>query len=103
MKLDTFEILVGDMRGLRWVPFSGRLNVGALGYKHVEGGNENDGTPLYIVKAPYKGSVYPGKTSEKLEGTTLSHFYSHPRHVECAWAPAQARIYPIKGLRRTSR
>jgi Protein of unknown function (DUF3421) len=71
MKLDTFEVLVGDMDGLRWVPFSGRLNVQALGYTPVEGGMENDGTPLYIVKAPFNGFTHPGKTSEKLDGTTV--------------------------------
>jgi hypothetical protein len=72
MKVDTFEVLVGDMYGLRWEPCYGRLNLKALGYKPVEGGNENDGTPLYIVKAPYNGFVHPGKTSEKLDGTALS-------------------------------
>jgi hypothetical protein len=74
MKIDTFEVPVGDMRGLRWVPFSGRLNVQALGCKPVEGGNENDGTPLYVVKAPFNGFTHPGKTSEKLDGMPVLSF-----------------------------
>jgi len=73
IQIDTFEVLVGDMRGLRWQAFSGRLNVQALGYKPVEGGIENDGTPLYIVKAPYNGFTHPGKTSEKLEGAYVPY------------------------------
>lgn len=60
------------MRGLRWVPASGRLNVNSLGYRPVEGGRENDGTPLYIAQAPHKGVVHPGKASEKLDGMSSS-------------------------------
>ena len=77
MKIDTFEVLVGDMGALRWVPFSGRLNVHALNYKPVEGGSENDGTPLYIVKAPHNGFTHPGKTSEKLDGKILFAFRAY--------------------------
>lgn len=57
------------MHGLRWVFARGKLNVSALGYKPVEGGHENDGTPLYIVQALYKDVVYPSKASEKLDGS----------------------------------
>ncbi|KAJ7668411.1 carbohydrate-binding module family 12 protein [Mycena polygramma] len=66
--LGTYEILVGDMNGLRWVDASGHLNVSSLGYKPVEGGHEDDGTPLYIAEAPHHGAVHPGKASEKLDG-----------------------------------
>lgn len=78
MKLDVYEVLVGNPNGLRWEPVTGRLNLQALRYQPVEGGNENDGTPLYIVKAPYKGFTHPGKTSEKLDGTPFSRL--------CIWA-----------------
>ena len=56
------------MNRLKWVPVSGRINVASLGYRPVEAGRENDGTPLYIVEAPHKDAVHPGKTSEKLDG-----------------------------------
>ncbi|KAK0455390.1 carbohydrate-binding module family 12 protein [Desarmillaria tabescens] len=71
--LDTYEILVGDMRGLRWVDASGRLDVAALGARPVEGGRESDGTPLYIAEAPHKGAVHPGKASSKLDGAVIPY------------------------------
>ncbi|PFH52015.1 carbohydrate-binding module family 12 protein [Amanita thiersii Skay4041] len=69
--VDEYEILLGDMRGLRWVSFTGRLNLSNLGARPVEGGRENDGTPLFIVRAYYKEAVHPGKTSEKLDGAYI--------------------------------
>jgi len=71
--LDTYEILVGDERGLRWEEVHGRLNVSALGYTPVEGGREADGTPLYIAQAPYKNGVHPGKVSEKFNGAYIPY------------------------------
>ncbi|KAG7446459.1 carbohydrate-binding module family 12 protein [Guyanagaster necrorhizus] len=71
--LDTYEILIGDMRGLRWVDASGRLNVASLGASPVEGGHESDGTPLYIAEAPHKGAVHPGKASAKLDGAVIPY------------------------------
>lgn len=56
------------MRGLVWVNTHGKLNLASLGKRPVEGGRENDGTPLFVAKAPYKGAVHPGKASEKLDG-----------------------------------
>ncbi|KAF8157810.1 hypothetical protein B0H34DRAFT_782560 [Crassisporium funariophilum] len=70
--LDTYEILVGDMRGLRWVSASGKLNVSSLGARPIEGGRENDGTPIYVVKAFHKGAEHPGKASEKLDGAFIA-------------------------------
>ncbi|KAJ7209569.1 carbohydrate-binding module family 12 protein [Mycena pura] len=71
--LGIYEILVGDMRGLRWVDANGYLNVASLGYRPVEGGRESDGTPLYIAEAPYNGAVHPGKASEKLDGAYIPY------------------------------
>ena len=56
------------MSQLHWVPCSGKINVMNLGYQPVEGGRESDGTPLYVVEAPHKDAVHPGKASEKQEG-----------------------------------
>lgn len=70
--MDEYEVLIGDMNRLKWVPAAGRLNVQNLGHRPVQGGQENDGTPLYIVEAPHKDAVHPGKTSEKLDGMLLS-------------------------------
>ena len=47
---------------------SGRIDLNNLGARPVEGGRENDGTPLYIVRAYYKEAVHPGKTNPKLNG-----------------------------------
>ncbi|KAJ7594728.1 carbohydrate-binding module family 12 protein [Mycena floridula] len=62
---DKYEILVGNMQGLRWEEIHGRLNVNNLGYRPVDGGHEADGTILYIAEAEYHGAVHPGKASEK--------------------------------------
>jgi len=66
--VEEFEVLVGDMKALHWVATRGRLNVASLGHRPVEGGREKDGTPVYVVRAPYKDAEHPGKTSEKLDG-----------------------------------
>ncbi|KAF5351874.1 hypothetical protein D9756_007414 [Leucocoprinus leucothites] len=63
-----YEVLIGDMRALKWVQAGNRINVDYLGAKPVEGGYENDQTPLYIVKAYHKDAWHPGKASPKLDG-----------------------------------
>jgi hypothetical protein len=60
------------MNRLHWVSTSGRLNVGNLGYRPVEGGHETDGTAIYIARGPYKDATHPGKASEKLDGESKS-------------------------------
>jgi len=71
--LDTYEVLLGDMRGLRWVPVSGRLNLRSLGAQPVEGGRENDGTALFVAKAQYNGVSHPGKAGGNLEGANIPY------------------------------
>ncbi|KXN90187.1 hypothetical protein AN958_04677 [Leucoagaricus sp. SymC.cos] len=71
--VDKYEILLGDMRGLKWVPTSNHLNVDYLGARPVEGGYENDGTPLYVVRAHHKNAWHPGKASSKLEGAFIPY------------------------------
>ncbi|TFK54526.1 carbohydrate-binding module family 12 protein [Heliocybe sulcata] len=73
IELDTYEVLLGDMRGLRWVDHSGKLNVDGLGYRPVEAGRENDGTPIYIAQAPHKGGLHPGKATAVLDGAYIAY------------------------------
>ncbi|KAF8800973.1 carbohydrate-binding module family 12 protein [Phlegmacium glaucopus] len=71
--VNDYEVLVGDMDRLIWVPTGGRLNLASLGYRAVEGGRENDGTRLYIAEAPHKDAVHPGKASENLDGAYIAY------------------------------
>ncbi|TFK75337.1 hypothetical protein BDN72DRAFT_512984 [Pluteus cervinus] len=71
--VEDFEVLCGDMRGLKWVSTSGTLNVANLGYTPVDGGRENNGSKLYVAKAFYKDAVHPGKCSELLDGAYIPY------------------------------
>lgn len=72
-QLDKYEILLGSMQGLKWVQTGNTLNVESLGARPVEGGYENDGTKLYVVRAYHKGAMHPGKASEKLDGAFIPY------------------------------
>jgi len=72
-QISQYEILLGDMRGLKWVQTGNTLNVESLGAKPVEGGYENDGTPLYVARAYHKGAKHPGKASTKLDGAFIPY------------------------------
>ena len=65
-----YEVLVGDMNRLLWVPTSGKLDFVSLAYRPVEGGHDKDGVTLYIVRAWYKTGMYPGHVSEALDGAS---------------------------------
>ncbi|KAF5325651.1 hypothetical protein D9611_000126 [Ephemerocybe angulata] len=69
----TYEILLGDMSALRWVPASGKLNVDSLGHRPVEGGKDEDGSELYVARAHHKGCFHPGKASAKLKGAFIPY------------------------------
>jgi len=71
--VNEYEVLLGDMNRLRWVPASGKLNIASLGYRPVPGGQENDGTPLFIAEAPHKDAVHPGKCGENLDGAYIPY------------------------------
>jgi hypothetical protein len=63
----TYEILVGRQDAVRWIESSGSINTDMFrNVEPVEGGREADGTPLYVVQAPYNGALHPGKASTKL-------------------------------------
>ncbi|KAJ3035933.1 hypothetical protein HDV00_003280 [Rhizophlyctis rosea] len=61
-----YEVLCGFESAVRWVDDQGALNV-QPGVTPVEGGREEDGTPLYIAQAYYKNAVTPGKASTQLK------------------------------------
>jgi len=73
VEVDQYEVLVGDQNAVRWVQQSGRLNVGSLDGRPVEGGRDKDGSTLYVAQAPYKSGVHPGKVSEKLNGACIAY------------------------------
>ncbi|EIW59350.1 carbohydrate-binding module family 12 protein [Trametes versicolor FP-101664 SS1] len=71
--LPKFEVLVGDMRALRWVDTRGRVDLDRLGARPVEGGREADGTPLFIAQAHHHGAIVPGKCSVRLDGAFVPY------------------------------
>lgn len=52
------------------------MRVDQLGASLVEGGKENDGTPVYIAKAEYHGGTHPGKAGTKLSGESRINYKS---------------------------
>jgi len=73
IQLETFEVLVGDARAVQWVAGSGTFGTENLGAKPVEGGHENNNTPLFIAQAPYNGGVHPGKIANGLDGAIIPY------------------------------
>ncbi|KAL4253454.1 hypothetical protein ABKN59_002091 [Abortiporus biennis] len=70
---DTYEVLLADPRGVRWVSTHGKLNLAELGARPVEGGREPNGTPLFIAQAHHNNSILPGKCSEKLKAAFIPY------------------------------
>jgi hypothetical protein len=80
--VNDYEVLVGDMNQLRWVSYSGQLNVENLGYTPVETGCRSaNGKPLYIAEAPYNDAVHPGKTSEDFKEGAFIPYDGTEKHV----------------------
>jgi hypothetical protein len=73
VSVKEYEVLVGDMSRLQWVPCSGKINVATLGYQPIEGGRDADGNVLYVVEAPHKDAVHPGCASEHKEGAFIPY------------------------------
>ncbi|KAF8348132.1 carbohydrate-binding module family 12 protein [Amanita rubescens] len=69
--IDVYEILLGDPRGVHWVSVSGKVNLAYLKTRPVEGGKENDGTPLFIARAYHKDAVHPGKANPNFDGAYI--------------------------------
>ena len=53
---------------VKWVPIEGKLDLGKLGARPVEGGREANGEGLYPAQAYYDNAWRPGKHSEGLPG-----------------------------------
>ncbi len=68
LQIGVYEILLGDPRGVHWESVSGKLNPAHLKGRPVEGGKENDGTPLFIARAYHKDAVHPGKANPNFDG-----------------------------------
>ncbi|KAF8695603.1 hypothetical protein RHS03_07977, partial [Rhizoctonia solani] len=73
LEIEFYEVLVANEHTVRWetatYPFIVRkYNGGTL----VEGGNEHDGSPLFIARAFYWGGTHPGKTSSMLKGANIT-------------------------------
>ncbi|KAI8971188.1 carbohydrate-binding module family 12 protein [Trametes punicea] len=71
--LPKFEVLVGNMQGLRWVDWHGHVDLERLSARPVEGGHEADGTPLFIAQAHHHDAIVPGKCSPKLNGAFIPY------------------------------
>ncbi|KAF8518752.1 carbohydrate-binding module family 12 protein [Gautieria morchelliformis] len=73
IQLSTYEVLIGDARGIRWVDTQGHLRPRALGCRLVEGGQNETGSPMYIAQVDHKYGVCPGKASEDLDGASIPY------------------------------
>ncbi|KIJ49686.1 carbohydrate-binding module family 12 protein [Sphaerobolus stellatus SS14] len=70
--LETYEILLGDSNGIRWIEHKGNLKAYELGnVRLVEGGREANGSPLYIAQAQHDGVTVPGKASDHFDGALI--------------------------------
>jgi hypothetical protein len=103
-QVDKYEVLLGNMDGLRWVPYGNRLNVDYLNARPVEGGYENDNTPLFVVRAFHKDAWHPGKASPKLDGE-LNSTAQRNRYAKCitgAYIPYDGKEKLVKVCLRTT-
>jgi len=71
--ISSYEVLVGNSNAIRWVPTGGVLRIDQLGARPVEGGHENDGTPIYIASVDFHGSRHCGKATTKLDGAYIAY------------------------------
>jgi len=72
IELSKFEVLVGDTRAIRWVPYSYQLNLQELRARPVEGGKEANGAAIYIARVKYNGGVHTAKIGEHLPAAHLA-------------------------------
>lgn len=74
-QVKQYELLLGARQAVRWVRNSGHLDVQHLwreGVAPVEGGREDNGTPLAIARAEVHEHVSIGKASAALDGAYVT-------------------------------
>ncbi|KAF8597351.1 hypothetical protein BDV93DRAFT_562388 [Ceratobasidium sp. AG-I] len=72
-EIEFYEVLVTGEGSVRWETASYPFYVRTFGGGTlVEGGNEHDGSPLFIARAFYWGGTHPGKTSVVLKGADIT-------------------------------
>jgi len=71
VELDTYEVLVGDWRSIKWVKCSGQLDLESLGAEAIVGGEDANGNALYIVQAEVDTIVRCGKISTSYDGALV--------------------------------
>ncbi|KAI0704032.1 hypothetical protein C8Q76DRAFT_771462 [Earliella scabrosa] len=71
--LPQYEVLVGDRHAIRWVAWEGRVDLGMLPGRPVEGGREADGQPLFVAQATHNNAVVPGKCGPHLPGAFIPY------------------------------
>ncbi|KAI0298523.1 hypothetical protein BC826DRAFT_906993 [Russula brevipes] len=90
IELNKFEILVGDPRAIRWIPYRCQLNLKQLGATPVEGGREANGAPLYIARVRYNNGVHTAKIGEHLPTANLAFNHEEVqidvRSDRCCWS-----------------
>jgi len=67
-----YELLVGDEDSITWVECQGNIGESS-GWTPVEGGQDSDGTPLWVAQIEYDGGVFVGKASPKLDGARFGY------------------------------
>jgi len=69
--LEEYEILVGQGNAILWVDSQ---ELGRPGAPHpIEGGHEDNGSPLYIAQAQYAGGYQVGKSGGDFDGAFITH------------------------------
>lgn len=95
VKVRDYEVLTGQPFALLWSPARGD----AVPANAMQAGKEADGTPLYVAKAHYNGSVQPGKVRRGFGGALVPYGGQEVRveeykvltrlAQECDWVRAQ--------------
>jgi len=60
IQVKQYEILIGNKNSIHWVKASGRLEVQKLGFQPVEGGRDENGQELFVIRSHASGGLHPG-------------------------------------------
>lgn len=72
-QIEFYEVLVAEEGSVRWETASYPFHVRTFGGGTlVDGGNEHDGSPLFVARAFYWGGTHPGKTSVVLKDADIT-------------------------------